>query len=48
LNYLDTNNMLVIPTFNDWYENAQIEPNVEDDFKYLETLRDTLDTLAGQ
>ena len=43
LNYLDTsNNMLVIPTFNDWAENAQIEPSVEDGLKYLETLRDAL------
>jgi hypothetical protein len=41
--YLDpTLEMLLITTFNDWTENTQVEPSVEDGFKYLQTLRDTL------
>ncbi len=46
LKYMDPNvRMLFITTFNDWTENTQVEPSVEDNFKYLQALRDTL---AGQ
>jgi hypothetical protein len=34
--------IFAIYSFNEWYEGAQIEPSAEDDFKYLQTLRDTL------
>jgi hypothetical protein len=44
--FLDSaNKIMVIPTFNDWSENAQIEPSVEDGFTYLQTLKNSL---AGQ
>jgi hypothetical protein len=43
MKYLDPRIRLAfITTFNDWTENTQIEPSVEDGFKYLQTLRDTL------
>ena len=43
--FLDTHRLMGILTFNDWGEDTFIEPSVEDAFKYLRTLRDTL---AGQ
>jgi glycoprotein endo-alpha-1,2-mannosidase len=42
LNSMDSSQILLIYSFNEWFEGAQIEPSVEDSFKYLQTLRDTL------
>lgn len=34
--------MLFITTFNDWTENTQVEPSVEDGFSYLETIKNAV------
>ena len=40
--FVDKSKMLKIGTWNEWEENTNIEPTVQDGFKYLQTLRDTL------
>ncbi len=40
--FVDKNKLLKISTWNEWEENTNIEPTVQDGFKYLQTLRDTL------
>lgn len=42
MQFADENRILGLVTFNDWGENTFVEPSVEDGFKYLQTLRDTL------
>jgi hypothetical protein len=43
--YLDDNlRMLLLATFNDWNENTYVEPSVQDNFMYLNALRDFLTT----
>jgi hypothetical protein len=42
LRFADKNGMVGIYSFNDWGEGTFVEPSVEDGFKYLQTLRDTL------
>jgi hypothetical protein len=42
IDFVDKNHLLCIVEFDGWGENTQIEPSVEDGFKYLQTLRDTL------
>ena len=42
MEFVDRNQMLNIVSWDEWAENSYIEPSVEDDFKYLQTLRDTL------
>jgi hypothetical protein len=42
LQFADKNGMVGIYSFNDWGEGTFVEPSVEDGFKYLQTLRDTL------
>jgi len=42
IEFADTNRIVGIVEFNGWGENTYEEPSVEDGFKYLETLRDTL------
>jgi hypothetical protein len=41
--HLDTDlKMMLVSSFNLWTENTHVEPSVEDGFKYLQTLRNTL------
>ena len=40
--FVDKSRMLKILSWNEWEENTNIEPSVEDGFKYLQTLRETL------
>lgn len=40
--FVDKHRMLNIISWDEWAENSYVEPNVEDGFKYLQTLRDTL------
>jgi len=42
IDFADENRLLGIVEFDGWGENTYIEPSVEDGFKYLQTLRDTL------
>jgi hypothetical protein len=42
MDFVDRNQMLNIVSWDEWAENSCIEPSVEDGFKYLQTLRDTL------
>jgi hypothetical protein len=42
LQFADRNGMVGIYSFNDWGEGTFVEPSVEDGFKYLQTLSDTL------
>jgi hypothetical protein len=41
-NYLTKNRIMRLVSFNEWFESTNVEPSVEDGFKYLQTLRDTL------
>jgi len=43
--FIDNSRILKVSDWNQWGENSYIEPSVEDGFKYLKTLHDTL---AGQ
>jgi len=43
--FVDKSKLLKISTWNEWEENTNIEPTVEEGYGYLQTLRDTL---AGQ
>lgn len=40
--YVDPKLQTLLIFFNEWNENSGVEPSVEDGFKYLQTLRDTL------
>jgi hypothetical protein len=43
LKYIDPNlRMVLVTTFNDWTEDTNVEPSVEDEFTYLQTIRDKL------
>jgi len=42
LQFADRNGMVGIYSFNDWGEGTFVEPSVEDGFKYLQTLENTL------
>jgi len=42
MNFLDKSRLLMIVSWDEWGENSLVEPTVEDGFKYLQTLRDTL------
>ena len=43
--FVDKSKLLKISTWNEWEENTNIEPTVQEGYGYLQTLRDTL---AGQ
>jgi hypothetical protein len=42
LEFLDKSRLLMIVSWDEWGENSFVEPTVEDGFKYLQTIRDTL------
>lgn len=44
LKFLDKSRIMTVASYNDWGEDRFIEPTLEDDFKYLQTIRDTLAT----